>query len=311
MSFLLVDVAGYELDAQDKEILAHSAIVGVILFTRNFQDLEQLQALTSSIKAVNPKLFIVADQEGGRVQRFRSQFTTLPSMREWGNRYQKNSEEAILGLKAATTSLVTELKTVNINASLIPVLDVDYGVSEIIGERSFGEDSELIKTLASVVISTLHANGMPCTGKHFPGHGAVLVDSHKGLPIDPRPLDEIMQSDLAPYRHFVNQLDAIMPAHIIYPDVDDKPAGFSKIWLKTILRKKLGYEGLILSDDISMNATLVYGDYPTRAKLALDAGCDVVSLCNNREGVISVIDSLGQHKTPKSQQRLHQFVNRS
>lgn len=310
MGFILTDLGGLELTAEDKQVLAHPAVAGIILFSRNYHNLDQLKSLTSAIKAINSNIFIVADQEGGRVQRFRSQFTLLPSMREWSNRYQVNPVDTLDELKRVIATMASELKSMRVDASLVPVLDVDYGISDIISDRSFGPEISLINTLADAVIATLHANGMPCTGKHFPGHGAVKVDSHKDLPIDKRPFSHILHSDLAPYQAFVGRLDAIMPAHVIYPEVDAMPAGFSKVWLQSILRKKLGYQGVILSDDISMKAVVKFGDYPTRAQMALNAGCDIVSVCNNRKGLLEVLSKLGNYHSPESLARLSNFARK-
>lgn len=299
MSYLLLDIAGFSLTEEDKEILTHPAVFGVILFTRNYHHPEQLGALTQSIRQLRSNLRIVVDQEGGRVQRFKEAFTALPSMRTWGMEYQKKGDQAILNFKILLHTMLDELKSVGIDATLVPVLDLDFGMSEIIGERSFNRDPEIVSHLANIVIDLLHEYGMPATGKHFPGHGAVVPDSHEQLPIDSRPFSEIWQNDLLPYQKLAHRLDAVMPAHIVYENVDNKPAGFSQRWLQDILRHQLKFEGLIISDDISMKAADSFGDYLDRACLAWEAGCDVVTICNHRSGTLMVLDGMSR-KTTKS-----------
>ncbi|OGO92664.1 MAG: beta-N-acetylhexosaminidase [Coxiella sp. RIFCSPHIGHO2_12_FULL_42_15] len=291
MNYVLLDIAGLALTAEDQEILQHPAVFGVILFARNYQNPRQLRELTESIHRVNSTLCITVDQEGGRVQRFKESFTLLPSMREWGLQYERDREQAVVAFKTMLKTMVTELKSVGVQATLMPVLDVDYGVSQIIGERSFGRDVTVVTQLANIAVDVLHQYGMPATGKHFPGHGAVVLDSHEQLPIDEREFEQIWQNDLVPYQKLVHCLDAIMPAHIIYPAIDDKPAGFSRIWLQEILRQRLGFTGLIMSDDITMKAAHCFGDYVERAHLAWEAGCNVVTVCNYRPGAIAVLES--------------------
>jgi beta-N-acetylhexosaminidase len=310
MSFLLIDLKSLQLDAEEKELLAHPAIAGVILFSRNYSHPTQLRALTRDIRAVNPGLFIVADQEGGRVQRFRERFTCLPSMRTWRDHYQANPQTALKQLTQAIATMVIELKTVGVQASLMPVLDLDYALNDVIADRSLGQHEAEVTELALQIINVMHRYGMPTTGKHFPGHGAVQLDSHITLPVDERPFNEMLSSDIMPYQCLINDLNAIMPAHVIYPAVDrHQPAGFSRRWLKEILREKLNFKGLIISDCITMKATESFGDYEQRTRLALDAGCDLVTLCNNRSGVYRVLDQLGSYQCSQSEQRLASFAN--
>lgn len=310
MSHVLLDIAGYALSPEDKEIITHPAIFGVILFTRNYHDPAQLKALTQSIHKANPEACIVVDQEGGRVQRFRDFFTRLPSMREWGERFSAKKEQCLPELKQTIQVMIQELHQVGVQVNLMPVLDVDYGVSQVIGERSFGSDANVISTLADVVIGILHSRKMPAIGKHFPGHGAVTLDSHEHLPTDERDFLQIWDKDLRPYQKLIHQLDAVMPAHVVYSAVDDKPAGFSTLWLQEILRKKLGFTGLIISDDISMKATACFGGYRERAKLAWSAGCDVVSVCNYRDGAIEVLDGIKENLPESAIQKVLQFSSR-
>lgn len=308
MSYVLLDVAGLTLTVEEREILRHPAVFGVILFARNYQDPAQLKALSQAIRQNNPALCVVVDQEGGRVQRFREGFTALPSMREWGQRYREQPTETLQAFARMLQCMLSELQSVEVPVTLIPVLDLDYGVSDIIGERSFDRDPQRVIELAQFLLQTMRDHGMPATAKHFPGHGAVRLDSHEHLPIDPRPFAEIWAHDLLPYRMLHQQLQAIMPAHIIYPDVDDRPAGFSPVWLQDVLRKRIGFTGLIMSDDLTMKATNTYGDYADRARLARSAGCDVVTVCNCPEGAIQALDALGDAQTLDTRARAQQFV---
>ncbi len=309
MTFALIDIEGLSLSPADQERIAHPAVFGVILFSRNYENPKQLRALTAAIRAVKPELCITVDQEGGRVQRFREQFTTLPSMRHWGEAYIKNPDHALQALRQSMTHLIQELLDVGVGSSLIPVLDLDYGVSEIIGERSFGRDPILVTRLAKESISVMHQHGFAATAKHFPGHGAVVLDSHEHLPIDSRSLEMLWDQDIYPYIHLKNHLQAVMPAHIIYSELDAFPAGFSGRWLQDILRRKIGFEGLIISDDLTMKATNRFGDYADRARLAKEAGCDVVTVCNNFTGVEAVLECLGDQQESSQRERVKRFKN--
>lgn len=289
--FILTDITGIELTAEDKEILEHPSIFGLLLFTRNYENPQQLKALTQSIYKFRPDLLITVDQEGGRVQRFREGFSTLKSMSYWGALYETNPEQAKEGLSEQTTLLIRELQQPGVQISLMPVLDIDYKISEVIGERSFHQNPEVVVEMASCVLDTMRQMKMPNIGKHFPGHGAVQQDSHHELPFDNRSWEEIWSQDLLPYRSLINKLDAIMPAHIVYKQIDEKPAGFSKKWLTEILRGELAFEGMILSDDLSMLATKNYGDSLERAYLAIDAGCNNVIIVNNKKDTSYLIDN--------------------
>ncbi len=293
---LLIDIEGSSLTAEDKDLLRDPRVSGVILFTKNFINKDQLKELTSAIHEVNDRLFISIDQEGGRVQRLMDGFTKLPSMRHWGQMYRENPDAARDGLKMISNTLVSELYDVGIDISLVPVLDIDHGVSWVIGERSFGNEHELVTELSEVLIDTLHSVQMPVTGKHFPGHGAVVLDSHEGLPVDDRSHEDIKNNDMQPFSTLISKLDAVMPAHIVYPNIDDQPAGFSSKWLQEILRNKLQFKGVIISDDLSMGgAAAAFGSYVTRARKALNAGCDLLCVCNNRAGVLEILAELSDY----------------
>lgn len=280
---VMADVVGLELTDEDVRRLSHPLIGGVILFGRNFSDPEQLKRLTAGIRALRePALPIVVDHEGGRVQRFRQGFTAIPPMRVLGERWDQSPQEA-LQLAAHTGCVIaTELIAHGVDFSFTPVLDVDYGESGVIGNRAFHANPTVISKLARALIRGLNAAGMGSVGKHFPGHGFVKADSHLEIPIDERSFDEIWAADLVPFRDLADgTMSAVMPAHVIYPKVDGNPAGFSPVWLRDILRGRLGFDGVIFSDDLSMEGASVAGDVRQRAHAALDAGADVVLICND------------------------------
>ena len=279
---ILIDVVGTELAADDIRRLQHPLVGGVILFKRNYRDNAQLKALTASIHEVRqPPLLIAVDHEGGRVQRFREGFTKIPPMREFGKIWDKNPKKARELAIEAGWILAAELRAHGIDFSFTPGLDMDYGESLVIGDRAFHQDATAINELAFSLMQGLKKGGMSAVGKHFPGHGFVVADSHVSIPIDERSFDEIAANDMQPFKQMIDEgLAAIMPAHVIYPKVDDKPAGFSPKWLQKVLRERLGFNGVIFSDDLSMEGATVGGDVTTRSLAALNAGCDMVLLCN-------------------------------
>ena len=290
---LMIDIAGDSLSSLDREKIAHPNTGGIILFSRNFESPEQIAALNQGIrKARQGEILIAVDQEGGRVQRFQSGFTPLPSAAS----YATQPELAI----SAGWLMAAELISVNVDFSFAPVLDVDAGVSEIIGNRSFSSNAALAANLASNFRQGMRNAGMAAVGKHFPGHGSVAQDSHLTLPIDNRNLENIQHHDLIPFRRLISEgLEAIMPAHIVYPAVDSLPACFSAIWLETILRQQLEFKGAVFSDDLSMAGAAAIGDFPERAALALDAGCDMLLICNN---YLAAEDLLDKIKRPSNNQ---------
>ena len=279
---VMLDVAATELTDDDRRRLAHPLVGGVILFSRNYESPEQLTALTREIHAVRqPPLLIAVDHEGGRVQRFREGFTVLPAMRELGAAWDSEPKRARKLAESVGYVLAAELRARGVDLSFTPVLDVDHGNSSVIGDRAFHSDPAAIGDLALGLMRGLGHGGMSAVGKHFPGHGHVQADSHHEMPVDERPLEALERSDLKPFRRLIeNGLGGIMPAHVVYPAIDDLPAGFSATWLKEILRRRLGFNGMIFSDDLSMEGASAAGSVVERAYAAIRAGCDMVLVCN-------------------------------
>ncbi len=278
------DVAGLELTADDQNRLMHPLVGGVILFARNYENPQQLKRLTASIHALRtPHLMIVVDHEGGRVQRFRDGFTIIPPMRALGERYQIDQVDACKLAHDVGVVIGTEMVAHGLDFSFAPVLDLDWGESTVIGARSFGRDPAVVAALAGAVVAGMRAVGVASCAKHFPGHGFVRADSHHEVPRDDRTLAAITADDMRPFQLLAKQYDAVMPAHIIFEKVDPKPAGFSSYWLKQILRKDLGFDGVIFSDDLTMEGASVVGGDTARGMAALTAGCDMVVLCNDQQ----------------------------
>lgn len=278
----MVDVAGLELTSIEITRLSNPLVGGVILFARNFKNREQVTRLCAQIHALRtPELLIAVDHEGGRVQRFRKGFTELPAMRQLGEYWMK---DAMLATRIATSVgivLATELRQIGVDFSFTPVLDLDYGESSVIGDRAFHSDARVVAMLAKNLNHGLALAGMKNCGKHFPGHGFVKADSHHEIPIDERSLEEILKDDAAPYDWLGSPaLSSVMPAHVIYKKVDPNPAGFSKFWLQKILRKQMRFDGVIFSDDLSMEGAAAVGGIEARARAALNAGCDMILVCN-------------------------------
>ena len=291
---VMVDVAGLELTPDDVERLQHPQVGGVILFARNFAAPLQLIQLTHSIRELRtPQLPIAVDHEGGRVQRFKHGFTPIPPMRSLGKLWDRDPAQALAAARGCGFVIASELQAHGVDFSFTPVLDVDYGESGVIGDRAFHSDAHTIAVLAEALQAGLNAAGMTSVGKHFPGHGFVRADSHLEVPVDDRTLAAINAADLLPFQRLArSSMGGIMPAHVIYPKVDAKPAGFSSIWLQKILREKLGFQGLIFSDDLSMEGASTAGGMVARANAALNAGCDMVLLCNDPRGQDTLLEGL-------------------
>lgn len=290
---VMLDIAGIELDGEDRDLLAHPLVDGLILFTRNYEEPEQLRALIRAAREIRPELLVAVDQEGGRVQRLREGFTRIPSMAALARRHADNPDLGRAEAAALGRLMAEEVRGLDIDISFAPVLDLDYGCSTVIGDRSFGGEPDTVIDLAGAWIAGMNAAGMAATGKHFPGHGAVAADSHAELPVDERGLEEIRARDLRPFIALRDQLAGIMPAHVLYPAVDEqRPAGFSPYWLRDLLRGELGYGGVIFSDDLAMAGAAGAGGPAERAEAALEAGCDRVLVCNDRSAAIAVVESL-------------------
>ena len=291
---VMIDVAGYALSNEERQRLCHPSVGAVILFARNFQSRAQLQALTAEIRGLRqPALLIAVDHEGGRVQRFRDGYTRLPAMARLGELWRENPEFANCCSESIGYILSRELLRDGIDFSFAPVLDLDYGRSGVIGDRAFAASAEVVSMLAASLMAGMKAAGMASVGKHFPGHGYVEADSHHALPVDERRLRDIERDDLLPYRRLIPLgLDAVMPAHVVYSRIDPQAAGFSRLWLKRELRRKLRFDGVIFSDDLSMAGAHSAGTVVQRAQLALAAGCDMILLCNDPSSAQQLLDGL-------------------
>jgi beta-N-acetylhexosaminidase len=310
---VMLDVLGKTLTAEDEARLRHPLVGGVILFARNYESPSQLCELTAAIRAVRtPPLLIAVDHEGGRVQRFREGFTKIPAMRELGRIWDAHPQRARHLAQQAGYVLAAELRACGVDFSFTPVLDVDYGQSSVIGDRAFHSDPEAIAELAHSLLLGLKQGGMHTVGKHFPGHGYVKADSHLDIPVDEREFVDIEMCDLIPFQRMVDYgLSAVMPAHVIYPKVDNRPAGFSPVWLKQVLRGQLGFEGVIFSDDLSMEGATVAGGIVQRASAALNAGCDMVLVCNKPESADELLSGLRWEMPAVSRARLVQMRGRA
>ncbi len=277
---IITDIVGFELTNREKKLLTNKNLFGIILFSRNYQNKQQIVKLINDIKLINNKLLLCIDHEGGRVWRFKNGFTHLPSMRKIGNYYKENKNDALKAAFACGVILANELLEIGIDFSFAPVLDIDYQNSSVIGDRAFSNNADVISILASQLIDGMHFAGMKCVAKHFPGHGFVSADSHLETPIDNR-LRLAINNDILPFKKLISKIDAIMPAHIIYSKIDNKPAGFSSIWLKDILIKELNFKGIIFSDDLSMTGAINIGNINIRINTAFNAGIDIALICNN------------------------------
>lgn len=302
---LMVDVAAKTLTPDDREVLRHPLVGSVILFTRNYENPQQLAELVADIRGVrSPPLLVAVDHEGGRVQRFRAGFSLLPPMRRVGQEYDLDPIQGVAMARALNWLMAAELRAVGIDYSFAPCVDLDYGVSEVIGDRSFHRDPEVVAKLALAAVSGMREAGMSATAKHFPGHGAVVADSHLALPVDRRELADLTE-DVLPYRRLIaNELTAVMMAHVLFPAVDSVPASFSRRWVTDYLRGELEFRGVVFADDLTMEGASVLGGIVERAEAALAAGCDVLPVCNRRDQVMRLLDGLRHVPGPASQARV-------
>lgn len=287
------DVAGLSLTAEDRDIIAHPAVLGIILFARNYENVRQLYLLCHAIKKIKPSIWIAVDQEGGRVQRFAGEFPVLPAMQIYGERYLKKPVATVDEFTRAIRMQAALLAKVGVNLNLVPVLDLRQLDNNVVSDRSFARDHRVVIDLARIMITVYHQLGIRVVGKHFPGHGAVHADSHYALPYDERTFAELNSNDLLPFRLLAHELDFIMPAHVVYTACDPNPATFSAFWLQTVLRQLLKFQGKIISDDLSMMAARYLApDIQNRTHKAFDAGCDIITICNDRESVIQLLNHL-------------------
>jgi beta-N-acetylhexosaminidase len=312
LGLVMLDVGGLALTDADRARLRHPRCGGVILFARNYESPSQVAALTAEIHALrSPPLLIAVDHEGGRVQRFREGFTQIPPMRSLGRAYEVHPHRALRLSESVGFVIGAELRSCGVDFSFAPVLDVDHGASTVIGNRAFHSDPGVIGLLARALLRGLKRAGVAAVGKHFPGHGFCAADSHREVPVDERTFSQIEACDLQPFAHLVKTgIPAIMPAHVIYTKVDPRPAGFSAIWLKDVLRGRLGFDGVVFSDDLSMEGAAVAGGPGERARAALDAGCDMVLVCNNPASADEVLETLCGEPSPVSLARLARMHGR-
>lgn len=303
---IMIDLDGPRLTPDERELLRHPNVGGVLLFGRNYIDPEQLAALVDDIRGLrHPPLLVAVDHEGGRVQRFRDGFTRLPPMARLGERHERAPAEAERAAETLGWLLAAELLALGIDLGLAPVLDLRADVSGVIGDRALHRDPETVAALGGAVMRGMRRAGMAAVGKHFPGHGSVAGDSHHELPVDERALVDIRQHDALPFERLAHKgLAAVMTAHVVYPAVDRRPAGFSRTWIEDILRGELGFSGAVFSDDLAMAGAAGAGGHGARCAAALDAGCDMVPICNDRGGAIEAVDGLAARDRPATLARL-------
>jgi beta-N-acetylhexosaminidase len=305
---LMLDIEGLAVGNDEIHRLRHPGVGGVILFSRNHESAEQVRELVREIRSIrNGELLLAVDQEGGRVQRFQNGFTRLPPAAS----YAAGGEKSMRRTRAAGWLMAAELLAVGLDFSFAPLLDVDSGISQIIGDRSFGQRPEVATEHALAFRSGMRAAGMAAVGKHFPGHGGVAEDSHLTLPVDDREPEQLEGRDLIPFRRLIEEgLEGIMQAHVIYSRIDNQPAGFSDYWIRQVLRGDLGFEGAIFSDDLSMSGARYAGSYADRVRVALDAGCDMALICNQPEAAESVLDLAAGYIQPDRENRLKKMLCR-
>lgn len=303
---VLIGLSAYNIEPDERDMLLHPLVGGVVLFTRNYESIEQLENLVAAIHALRePPLLIAVDHEGGKVQRFRQGFTELPAIGLLGKCYVEKPELALQLSELSGWLMAAEVRAVGIDFSFAPVLDIDKGISQIIGDRAFSSNVNSVIALARHYIKGMHRAGMAATGKHFPGHGGVVADSHLALPVDSRSYAELQLEDLSVFKNLANDnMDAMMIAHVLYEKVDPQLAGFSRFWLRDILRSALGFKGLIFSDDLEMEGARIAGTLPQRADLALSAGCDMVLVCQTKQAMMLTLDGMKYHHGALDKSRL-------
>lgn len=303
---VMLDIEGLSLSPADRDLLGEPAVGGVILFSRNYESPQQIVSLVADIRALrSPPLLIAVDHEGGRVQRFREGFTAMPPMRRIGLEYDRDAESGLRAAREAGWLIASELRAAGVDLCFAPCVDLDWGVSEIIGNRSFHRKADAVADLANAFSRGLRSAGMAAVAKHFPGHGAVLADSHLKLPVDRRDYG-ILLDDMRPYERLISNgaIAGVMLAHIVFEQIDAQPAGFSEYWIQRELRSRLGFGGAVFCDDLSMKATENYGSMAERGRLALMSGCDMILVCNDRDAAHVAVDALSDYSNPLSLVRL-------
>ena len=308
---LMLDLKGVSLDRDERLQLQNPQVGGVILFSRNIQSRDQICDLVAEIRACSKSLLVAVDQEGGRVQRLREGFTAIPSMQAIGNLIARSPEEGLDLSKDLGWLMASEVIACGLDLSFAPVLDVDRDTSCIIGDRSFSDQPEIVISAAEAFIKGMHDAGMAATGKHFPGHGGIVADSHLEAPVDDRSWNTLYARDIQPFAKLSKMLDAVMPAHITFPSVDPDSVGFSSFWLNDVLRGKLGFEGIIFSDDLTMKGADIAGGYVDKAKLALKAGCDMILVCNCPQGAVEVLSYMESANISQSSKLASMVAKRS
>ena len=298
---LMIDIEGPFLSQEDIELIGSPHVGGLILFERNFLDRNQITDLCFEIKSKKPEIIIAVDQEGGRVQRFKKGFSQIPPMQRLGDLVSYDKHAGLDLCKNAGWLIASELIASGIDLSFSPVLDLDQDLSSIIGDRAFSDQIDIVIECARAFIFGMNEAGMACVGKHFPGHGSISEDSHLEKPIDRRALNEIEKKDLIPFKELINNLDGIMTAHILFPDVDERITTFSKIWIKQILREQMKFEGMIFSDDLSMEGTNEFKSFYDKTKNAIISGCEMILICNNREGAKDALKYFEENKIEASE----------
>ena len=302
----MLDIDGAGLTPADRQLLREPAVGGVILFSRNYRSPDQLVDLVSDIRALrSPPLIVSVDHEGGRVQRFRDGFTRIPPMRTIGQQYRKSPEAGVALARRAGWLIAAELRAAGVDLAFAPCVDLDWGVSEIVGDRAFDRSPETVAELATAFSRGLRSAGMAAVAKHFPGHGGVVADSHVQLPVDRREYGDLLD-DMRPFDRLVSSraIAGVMTSHIVYLELDELPASFSPYWIQRELRSRLGFDGAVFSDDLSMKATETFGSMPARARRALEAGCDMVLICNDRPAAREAVRALEDYSNPLSLVRL-------
>lgn len=297
---MVVDIAGSTLQAEEADFLQHPYVGGLILFARNYQNPEQLQALIQAVRSVRPELLITVDQEGGRVQRLREGFTRLPPLQKLGDCYAQDAHRGLAVTRECGWLMAAELLSVGVDLSFAPVLDMDRNHSQVIGDRALSDEIDVVAALGEAYLAGMAEAGMAGCAKHFPGHGAIVADSHVSAPVDQRTLSEVRASDMQPFARLAGRFQAVMPAHIQFINIDPLPAGYSPFWLQQVLRAELAFTGVIFSDDLSMEGAAVQGGYTERAQAALQAGCDAILVCNAPQQARHVAHWLAAQSWPLS-----------